>query len=46
MRKGNLPHQEKYHYAFVNKRKESNGEFAIVIISKHALLGAFEFQQQ
>ena len=37
---------EKYHYAFMNIRKESNGEFAFVIISKHGLLGVFEFQQK
>ena len=36
----------KYHYAFMNIRKESNGEFAFGIISKHALLNVFEFQHQ
>ena len=36
------------YYAFVNIRKESNGEFAFLIftcISKHAFLGVFHFQQ-
>ena len=34
----------KYYYAFLNIPKESNGEIAFVILSKHALLGVFYFQ--
>ena len=35
---------EEYHCAFVNVRKLSNSEFAFLIISKHALLGVFDFK--
>ena len=34
---------EEYHCAFVNVRKLSNSDFAFAIISKHALLGLFVF---
>ena len=34
---------KEYHCAFVNVRKLSNSKFAFVIISKHALLGIFDF---
>ena len=34
---------EEYHCAFLNVRKLSNIESAFVIISKHALLGVFDF---
>ena len=33
----------KYHYAFINIRKETNGEFAFVISFKHFLLVYFIF---
>ena len=34
---------EEYHCAFLNVRKLSNSDFAFVIISKHALIGIFDF---
>ena len=34
---------EEYHCAFANVGQLSNSEFAFVVMSKHALLGVFDF---